>query len=546
MNKLRNLKNRSQNVLTIGGGASSTSPSTLAQNGSSSPANGGGGGSMFTKLSKRYANVKFLRQQPGRQGGAVAHQPTVSTGSYDLTTAELKREIGAPILISKTCIDMDTTDCRIAAGDQHKSLPTSPTVHTPDPVRADGTVGKTQFDYAATDAANPLGQPCGTSTVLRKSRSKSASNLHKSELRVFLQRAPSLKLGETNNNNDDTAANDTPEADRTYDISTANETRNNAANSHANSREHRALSSGAAPNDEHRQHRKSTSSASSSEASALYANTGQAPAAQMCAVTPQSTTYGSKDSLNVGGAELAPHRRAASSSRSSREPSSLSRDSLAGDEDQESAAAFAVKCNPATAYQTLDARDLFRSIEELNAITRQLNEVDDDEAGADGHREYCEHRDNLRPDQRRITLLRNKGQSVLNLNVKREKLGNAWSGLKNWIGEEGGRIKEVVNKHAALQRVGAHCPQQIVDASVDSPEAVVGAGQVEAEAEPPINGFLQTLVRKGSKQSTSSTATASDVEVKRRVVCVCVLDHLVCYARCGVTDIRSSEQLIRV
>lgn len=526
MNKLRNLKNRSQNVLTIGGGTSSATPSPTT---SSSPNGSSSSSSMFTKLSKRYANVKFLRQPPGRQGGAVAHhQATVSTGSYDLTTAELKREIGAPILISKTCIDMDTTDCRIAPGDQHKSLPTSPTVHTPDPVLDDGTAGATRFDYAdAVAAANPLGQPCGTSTVLRKSRSKSASNLHKSELRVFLQRAPSLKLGETASS-DDIAADDTPEADRTYHIGGANETRNNRVNSHANSREPRALSSGSAPTDEPRQHRKSTSPASSSVASATYANTGPAPPAQMRASTPQSTTYGSKDSLNVGGAEWQTPRRTAASSRSSREPSTLSRDSLAGEDEPDGAAAFAAKCNPASAYQTLDARDLFRSIEELNAITRQLNEVDDSVAGADDHREYCEHRDNLRPDQRRITLLRNKGQSVLNLNVKREKLGHAWSGLKNWIGEEGGRIKEVVNKHAALQRVGALSTQQPhveeatgrnVDLAAERPEAVAAVG---AEEEPAINGFLQTLVRKGSKQSTSSTGTASDVEVKHVVLFVCV------------------------
>lgn len=525
MNKLRNLKNRSQNALTISGGGSAP-PSTIAQTPSPStqPA---ASSSMFTKFSKRYANVKFLRQPPGRQGGPNGvhhhHQPAVSTGSYDLTTAELKREIGAPILISKTCIDMDTTDCRIAAADpaSHTTLPTSP---APAPTTS-------RFE------------PCAASTVLRKSRSKSASNLHKSELRVFLQRAPSLKVGETASND----ADDTPEADRTYAVRTRSMhnhsdsahvvSHNIAVNSRANI--HSTLSPAAAPNG--RQHRKSTSSASSASAASAYVNS-DAQLRPMRADTPPSTAYGSKDSLNGGVGDRTPIRRSASglpsSVRSSREPSSLSADSLAGDVDAAAEAVPAVAVDaddadavairrPANGYQALDARDLFRSIDELNAITRQMNDTDDETLadnggyGSGGGREYCEHRDNLRPDQRRITLLRNKGQSVLNLNVKREKLGNAWSGLKHWIGEEGGRIREVVNKHAALQRVGANGQQPAVTPTVSSVNVAVD-GTAEADGGEPASsssgggGLLQTLVRKGSKQSTaSSSAAASDVEVNR-------------------------------
>lgn len=69
--------------------------------------------------------------------------------------------------------------------------------------------------------------------------------------------------------------------------------------------------------------------------------------------------------------------------------------------------------------------------------------------------EYCEHRNNLKPCERRITLLRHKNNRLVNLDGKKERITNAWSGLKNWIGDEKSKIKEVVQKHAAMQRVGA-------------------------------------------------------------------------------------------
>lgn len=515
---------------------------------------------MFTKLTKRYANVKFLRSNPGRQGGASA-QP-VSTGSYDFTTAELKREIGAPILISKTCIDMDTTDCRVTQysadngaqtsttpgiGHGHKSLPTSPTVP------ANASDEDTRFQYVTArpqssqlrlsndnngTPSNPMWQPSGTSTALRKNRSKSASNLHKSELRVFLQRAPSLKLEANNNGEANNAA--VAAANCTYEDIVArppslspppptlrclndngydhNEVNNGADNSPANSQH--TLS----PQQQNHHHRKSTSSSTSSVpyATVAYANTSGSVASptnnkhNATTLTSSTTTYGSRDSLNLALAT------------SSREPS-FSRDSLAPPSTRSASAspsAYAAdeprNNNPFDDSGGLNAQDLFRSIEELSAITQQLNESDEFAAGnafpgdvsaTDDDRAYCEHRDQLRPDQRRITLLRNKGSSVLNLHaLKREKLGNAWSGLKTWIGEEGGRIKEVVNKHAALQRVGAQQQPRQLQAAAASSGVDVETAAADAPNSPATAdavGLLQTLARKGSKQSSAASSRSA-------------------------------------
>uniref|UniRef100_A0A1B0GLC1 Uncharacterized protein n=1 Tax=Lutzomyia longipalpis TaxID=7200 RepID=A0A1B0GLC1_LUTLO len=57
---------------------------------------------------------KFLRRSPGRRAGN--HQRAISSGSYDLTGpgVEPRLEIGHPILINKTAIDVDSIDLRTA------------------------------------------------------------------------------------------------------------------------------------------------------------------------------------------------------------------------------------------------------------------------------------------------------------------------------------------------------------------------------------------------------------------------------------------------
>lgn len=115
--------------------------------------------------------------------------------------------------------------------------------------------------------------------------------------------------------------------------------------------------------------------------------------------------------------------------------------------------------------QSLDERNLFLSIEELNDITKQINDSDEFESSQEFDLEYCAHRNNLKPTERRITLLRNKSRPKL-IGLKKDKLANAWDGFKLWFDEERGKIKEVVNKHAAAQRVGAYRSAEVATSAI--------------------------------------------------------------------------------
>lgn len=393
-----------------------------------------GGGSIITKLTKRYSSVKFLRNSPGRQGSP---QP-VSTGSYDMNghdSGDLKREIGAPILISKTRLDSDTTDCCIKSSDStnateraqsppHYDVPiaASPKIvpnvnkyHTPKlnieekiaPLK-DSPINNEQYDV-------PM-KP--RSTILQKHRSKSATNLHKSEIKVFLHKAPSLELEHNNNcidvlyTEDDNICYDIPQP-RKLQFGADVISKTTAAETYD------AIS------------HKSQTNLSPSSKHLLVTSTNNVSTASSSGNL--STIYNSKNSLT----------KDASQKRRSRDSLGDSNCYSYVDDD------FDLK---SASFQSLDARNLVLSIDELNEITRQINESDEFTNEID--LEYCEHRDKLKPDQRRITLLRNKNSRAINFENKKEKFSNAWSGLKNWIGEERGKLKEVINKHAALQRVG--------------------------------------------------------------------------------------------
>ncbi|KAH8236014.1 hypothetical protein KR032_012281 [Drosophila birchii] len=102
-------------------------------------------------------------------------------------------------------------------------------------------------------------------------------------------------------------------------------------------------------------------------------------------------------------------------------------------------------------YQSLNAQNLFVSIDELQELTRQINESEDFSREID--LEYCTHRDQLRPSERRITLLKNKNQTLINFNHNKEKLRKGWHGMKNWLGEESSKIKEVVRQQTPLKRL---------------------------------------------------------------------------------------------
>ncbi|XP_070144561.1 myosin-2 heavy chain isoform X1 [Drosophila kikkawai] len=132
------------------------------------------------------------------------------------------------------------------------------------------------------------------------------------------------------------------------------------------------------------------------------------------------------------------------SQRSSQQSShrSLASSSNAGDLD------FDLK---SISYQSLNAQNLFVSIDELQELSRQINESEDFSREID--LEYCTHRDQLRPSERRITLLKNKNQTLINFSHNKEKLRKGWHGMKNWLGEESFKIKEVVRQQTPLKRL---------------------------------------------------------------------------------------------
>ncbi|KAH8408992.1 hypothetical protein KR009_004911, partial [Drosophila setifemur] len=120
-------------------------------------------------------------------------------------------------------------------------------------------------------------------------------------------------------------------------------------------------------------------------------------------------------------------------------------------------------------YQSLNAQNLFVSIDELQELSRQINETEDFSREID--LEYCTHRDQLRPSERRITLLKNKNQTLINFNHNKEKLRKGWHGMKHWLGEESSKIKEAVRQQTPLKRLAqsrSNLNQSQTDASRQS------------------------------------------------------------------------------
>lgn len=351
--------------------------------------------SLFDKITKRYSNVRFLRKSANRKDAPA----NAFTGSYDMNgrnSEDHKLEIGAPILISKTTIDTDSiidtslyrnSDCCIqlqrnsdqsdSYHDANSSLDTQQSsfhssVSSTDDQNDDGTYAKIKPLPITTEVNN--------NGNFIANRSKSATNLHKTELSVYLQRSPSMEISNhfaqplTVKNN--------------YNVYNGFRT----VSKHS--------------------------------------------------IETDNSFHNSRNSITVNGSMI-----------------------------DEEALEFDMK---SASFQSLDARNIFLSIEELNEITRQINESDQFHSLDDNQLEYQIHRDNLKPSERRVTLLRNKNQKFLNIAPKRDKLTNAWSGFKNWIGEEKGKIKEVVNKHAAMQRVGANSKPTNGETTVDGVTIVNG------------------------------------------------------------------------
>lgn len=388
--------------------------------------------SLFDKISKRYSNVRFLRKSANRK-----EVPANSfTGSYDMNgrnSEDHKLEIGAPILISKTTIDTDSiidtslyrhSDCSQlqrnsdqsdSYHDANSSLDTQQSsFHS----SASSSNDERNEERAYTKIITlPINSEVNNNGNFIGNRSKSATNLHKTELSVYLQRSPSMEISHH----------------FTQPLTTTTATKNNAYSSYNGFR---------------------TVSKHSIESDNSFRN--------------------SRNSITVNGSVI---------------------DEEALDFDMKSAS-----------FQSLDARNIFLSIEELNEITRQINESEEFCSLDDNQLEYQIHRDNLKPCERRVTLLRNKNQKFLNITPKRDKLTNAWSGFKNWIGEEKGKIKEVVNKHAAMQRVGANSKPATTETTVDGVTIVNGTALQITQNVTEANNQQQSLAQEFGERNTNHSA----------------------------------------
>lgn len=351
---------------------------------------------ILDKISKRYSTYRLLRKSPGRNGGT----PQPASASYDMTGRESddhKLEIGAPVLISKTTIDSDLEDFEDAHSRINDGVRLGPSSERSASSKGGSSFGELKFSFftpsrgGGDDQDYDIPRSCvvNESGTYKPGRSKSATNLHRTELSVCLQRAPSLKLTESGKP-------ESPSNTCLTDIQAPLRIRNNQS---LNNLTKDRTSSESAPQPYPR-----TSSKASLNRSSI----------------PIHESY-SRESLGLNSSMC--------------------------DED------FDLK---SASCQSLNARNLFVSIEELHDITKQINESDDFKPKDEVDLEYCAHRDKLRPVERRITLLRNKNNRLINMGGRKDKITNAWSGFKSWIGEESGKIREVVHKHAALQRVGAN------------------------------------------------------------------------------------------
>lgn len=366
---------------------------------------------LLDKITRRYSSLggKFLRKSPGRKGTR-----DIVSGSYNMKgnqSDDLRPEIGLPILISKIDrTDLDTID---------RKDPQSPVSTDSEDVFVDATssfpnFADIKFSFLPENTSSPnssfedsydlLEQNDGPPSI-SKFKSQSAHNLHRTELKVFLKRPPSLEAIE----------------DREIESCYAFPKRLCDEN-----------------DEEEQEQRKSASGSSAS-------------------ITPEDTT---KESSAEPAQEMCQSRESLKSKNSYHE----------GDDDDDD---FDFK---SVSLQSLNARNVFLSIE-LNELTRQINESED--FNQEIAYEYVEHREHLKPCERRITLLRNKESNrFININEKKEKIAKKWTGIKHWIGEEKVKIRDVVQRHAALQRVGARAE------SLESSSSPNSRGTSEQPSEP--------------------------------------------------------------
>lgn len=386
------------------------------------------------KISRSYSGIstKFLRKTPGRKGNR-----DVVSGSYNMRgnqSDDLRPEIGLPILISK----IDRTDL-----DDLKRGPHSPSSLSTDDSENDVFVDATcslqsfsdiQFSFLPDDTSSPNSSFDANSynlfftqvpsqrsddspTRIDRVKSKSAQNLHRSELKVFLKKAPSLEVIEDFDEN-------------TYDMPKKRFSKS--------------------PVIEDTSHQ-SDSSTGVSEAPIV-------PVSEKLSYSIQTlelpSSHETEDFCSSSNAKVSSSvNKCQSLGREESLQSNCSNNTHKTNDSHTSYndADFDFK---SASLQSLNGKNIFLSIEELSEITRQINESEDFNQEIDY--EYVEHRDNLKPSERRITLLRNKETNrFISFNGKKDKIAKKWTGVKHWISEERGKFRDVVNRHAAMQRPGA-------------------------------------------------------------------------------------------
>ncbi|XP_063702533.1 uncharacterized protein LOC134832443 [Culicoides brevitarsis] len=390
---------------------------------------------LLDKISRRYSGIstKFLRKSPGRKGNRDAF-----SGSYNMRgnqSDDLRPEIGAPILISK--IDRtDLDDLKREAAKSPSSLSTTDDSENDVYVDANCSLqsfSDIHFQFFPDNASSPNSSfdansynmffnqtaplPSFThqeeNAKIEKYKSKSAQNLHRSELKVFLKKAPSLEIIEDFEEN-------------TYDMPK------------------KCLSSKMGEGEQ------SDSSTGVSEPPIVPLSEKLSYSIQTLELLPSSQT--NTQEVNVINSTNKKQNLCHEESLQS----NCSNNTHKTDD----------SCTTTTSYndadfdfksaslQSLNRKNMFLSIEELNEITRQINESEEFNQEIDY--EYVEHRENLKPSERRITLLRNKETNrFINFNDKKDRIAKKWTGVKHWISEERGKIREVVHRHAAMQRPGA-------------------------------------------------------------------------------------------
>lgn len=460
MDKLRNLRNK-----------------TKSESINSNP-NG-----ILDKITKRYSTVssKLLRRSPGRNSNGTG-QPI--SGSYDMTggnSDDHKPEIGAPILISKTILDSEYLDTNVTSlnnnninsnNNNHITVdggksPNPSTTDSENEVFLDASnnlipsnIGDIQFKFFPDELSGDDDASSRTSTLKRSSQSKSTQNICKTELQVFLQKSPSLEFHTAESCYDfpkritsptiviDSGADDSTKIILNNSILSTNTDTTMLDNNQSVAMDLKEevilarelflsiekLNQSAAgeteKNDDHHREGINDKSIEDDEQCVTPIKYLSNPSLEMDQLLDQNHHH-----HHISDTEYDDENN---DHCSERKYSSKDSDcSSLKDFDMKSVSFESLHCK---------ADSEFISIDELDWIKEEFNRSID--------LEYCDHRDNLKPNERRITLLRNKNNRLVNLGEKKEKITNAWSGLKNWIGEEKGKIKEVVQRHAALQRVG--------------------------------------------------------------------------------------------